>query len=272
MRKIGQGHKSEVFELPDGRILKLFVPEFASLAPTEAGFSAMLQHAGVVAPRADELVEIDGRPGIVFSGLRTGRTLSGEVRSRPWLILRAARKLAELHDELHACRSGELPSQRERITDEIESARCVPLASRRLALATLEQLPDDDRVCHNDIHMLNVIVYDDGAALIDWMLATRGNPLGDVANALLQLRFGEQPKSLVARIALEGGRAIFWRTYLRRYLQLRPGVAAELARWELPVATGLAGRREGRMQRQLLQRVETLVRVSGGKPSSSGSG
>ncbi len=81
-----------------------------------------------------------------------------------------------------------------------------------------------------------------------------------------------QTPEQIARIALEGGRAIFWRTYLRRYLQLRPGIAAELARWELPVATGLAGRREGRMQRQLLQRVETLVRVSGGKPSSSGSG
>lgn len=265
MRKIGQGHKSEVFELPDGRILKLFVPEFAALAPTEAGFSAMLERAGVVAPRADELIERDGRPGIVFSGLRTGRTLSNEVRSRPWLIVRAASRLAELHDELHRSRSAELPSQRDRLVDEIQDARCVPEAARQLALATLEQLPDDDRVCHNDIHMLNVIVHGDGTALIDWMLATRGNPLGDVANALLQLRFGEQPKSLPARLALEGGRAIFWRAYRRRYLQLRPGAAAELARWELPVAVGLAGRREGRMQRQLLQRVATLVRVSGGQ-------
>jgi len=96
--------------------------------------------------------------------------------------------------------------------------------------------------------------------LIDWVLATRGNPLSDVAAAILQLRFGERGKNPVAHAALELGRAAFWRAYRQAYLRGRPGGAEELARWELPMAVAFAGRREGRMQQQLLQRIDALMR------------
>lgn len=42
MIKIGEGHKSEVFLLPDGRILKLFFPHLAELAPEEAEIARSL--------------------------------------------------------------------------------------------------------------------------------------------------------------------------------------------------------------------------------------
>ena len=98
--------------------------------------------------------------------------------------------------------------------------------------------------------------------LIDWVLATRGNPLSDVAAAILQLRFGERAKNLVAHAALALGRAAFWRVYRSAYLRARPGGGDELARWELPMAVAFAGRREGRMKQQLLQRIDVLM--SGG--------
>lgn len=258
MRKIGSGHKSDVFELPDGRILKLFVPEFVSLAPVEIEISRMLARAGVPAPRVAETMEVEGRPGIVFEGLKAGETLSKAIRCRPWTLFEGARNLAELHVAVHACSSSELPLQRERLESEIRAASGLSVEDRQAALGSLASLPDGNMVCHNDIHMLNVIVHPTGSMLIDWVLATRGNPLADVAAAVLQLRFGEQPRGFAAKAALELGRTFFWRAYLRNYLALRSCDANELARWELPVAAGLAGRREGRMRNQLLDRVARL--------------
>jgi thiamine kinase len=260
VRKIGAGHKSEVFVQDDGSILKLFVPEFVSLAPAEVDIARALERAGVAAPRVRELVTIDGRPGIVFAGLRAGRTLSREVRARPWRILGAARQLAAVHASVHGYRSSELPSQRERLEREIRSAAAVSSEAREAALRRVADLPDGSAVCHNDVHMLNVIVDEEGCMLIDWVLATRGNPLSDVAAAILQLRFGDRGGNPVAHAALELGRAAFWREYRRSYLRLRPGGASELARWELPMAVAFAGRREGRMQAQLLGRIATLMR------------
>lgn len=259
MRKIGQGDKSEVYVLSDGRILKLFFPHHASLADVEAHLSALLARAGVHAPRVDEMVKVDGRPGIVFGNLREGETVSRVVRERPWRIHGAARQLAELHAAVHECRAPELPSQRERIGDQIRASSELSAEARQMALEVLGNLPDGEAVCHNDVHMLNVIVYPGGGMIIDWVLATRGNPLADVATAALQLRFGEQPQRRAARWSLEAGRALFQRTYLRRYLELRSCPTGELARWELPTAVALAGRREGRMRRQLVRRVHELV-------------
>ena len=268
MIKIGSGDKSEVFKLDDGRILKLFVPHFAYLAPDEAEIAHVLARAGVEAPRVEEVREIDGRPALVFGNLPAGRTLSAAVRQAPWNIVGLARNLAAMHAAVHDCVSGELPSQRDRLIHEIDSSRPVSAETRQQALEVLAELPDGETVCHNDIHMLNIIVHSEGAMIIDWVLATRGNPLADVAAALLQLRFGERPRGVVAGAALEAGRALFWRSYLSRYLSLRPGGREELARWELPVAVGLAGRREGRMKEQLVRRVDELS--SRGRHGSAG--
>jgi aminoglycoside phosphotransferase (APT) family kinase protein len=268
MKKIGEGHKSEVFLLPDGRILKLFVPQFASLAPEESELSRMLADCGVQAPRVAETIELDGRPGIVFDNLKAGETLASAVRRKPWRIVTMARHLARLHAAVHAFRSSELPSQRVRLAEEIRGSEAVMDDARHEALRMLAGLPDDQTVCHNDIHMLNVIVHPEEWMIIDWALATRGNPLADVAAALLQLRFGEQPRGFLAKTALESGRALFCRAYLRQYLGLRPGQREQLDRWELPVAVALAGRREGRMRSQLVQRVEALIGRGRGRPAS----
>ena len=267
MKKIGEGHKSEVFLMPDGRILKLFFPHFAYLAPEEAEIAVMLAHAGVHAPRVDESLEVDGRPGLVFGNLKVGTTISDAVRKKPWQIIAAARELAQMHASVHEHTSLELPSQRERIRQEIETGNGLDTSMKDSALRILDDLPDGNAVCHNDIHMLNVIVHPSDSMIIDWMLATRGNPLADLASAVLQLRFGEQPQGLVARSALEMGRAIFWRVYLQQYLRIRPVPKDELQRWELPAAVALAGRREGRMRRQLLGRIDDLLASSANQPT-----
>lgn len=267
MKKIGEGDKSEVFELPDGRILKLFFPQHAGLAPTEAKIARILDAAGVRAPHLDEEREVDGRPGLVFSNLGVGKTVSDAVRKEPWKIVGVARELATLHATVHECTSDDLPSQREQISLEIETSDAVGPQIKDLALRLLDELPDGNVVCHNDIHMLNIIVLPVDSMIIDWTLSTRGNPLADVATAVLQLRFGEQPQGLIARSALEIGRAIFWRTYLSRYLHIRPDTNGELEQWELPIAVALAGRRAGRMRRQLLHRIDGLLTTSEIQPA-----
>jgi aminoglycoside phosphotransferase (APT) family kinase protein len=259
MRKIGEGHKSEVFVLEDGRILKLFFPHFAYLAAEERNISAILARAGVDAPRVDEEREVDGRPALVFGNLPEGQTLSAAIRKQTWRILSAAGNLARQHAMSHERSSSELPSQRERMELEIREAAGVPEAAREAALSTLHSLPDAAAVCHNDIHMLNVIEHGHGVTIIDWALATRGHPGADVATATLQLRFGERPRGFLPALALEAGRAVFWRAYLRNYLRVGRCRWDEIRRWELPVAVALAGRREGRMRQQLLDRIAAIT-------------
>jgi aminoglycoside phosphotransferase (APT) family kinase protein len=151
-----------------------------------------------------------------------------------------------------------LPSQREELSRQIRGPAALSDAQKAGALAALERLPDGDAVCHNDLHLNNVVVTPSrGPVVIDWILAAQGHPLSDVARTCLLLRLGDVPANPLAAATLRASRAAFERAYLAAYFRLRPGSAAEVRAWELPVAAALAGRRTHPVRRQQMVDVVT---------------
>lgn len=75
-----------------------------------------------------------------------------------------------------------------------------------------------------------------GPMVIDWSNGTRGQALADVAFTSLLFQKANLPAATPRRIHLlfKVSRALLHRSYLTRYLQLRPGTRAEIAGW-MPV-------------------------------------
>jgi Ser/Thr protein kinase RdoA (MazF antagonist) len=101
------------------------------------------------------------------------------------------------------------------------------------ALHSLAGMPDGDAPCHGDLHPRNILMTPRGPVIIDWIDATRGNPLADLARSLLLLAqttrsCASPPRDSVARRFLAG--------YQRRYFQLRPAGREQLAAWRPIVA------------------------------------
>ncbi|MFU8772400.1 MAG: phosphotransferase family protein, partial [Anaerolineales bacterium] len=80
-----------------------------------------------------------------------------------------------------------------------------------------------EAVCHGDFHPGNVFLTSAGTRIIDWMDATYGNPLADVARSSFLLSKSVFPADMPQRSLIGLIRGIFHRTYLARYFnQLRP--------------------------------------------------
>ncbi len=260
MKKLGEGGSSEVFALADGRLLKLFYPRTSSYADVEARNIRWAEAAGLPVQSVGALIERDGRRGILFENVELGVTLKRRVRTRPWTLIQAARAFAELHALLHACNLPQLPPQRVELAREIEASEVLDRRMKRVALKALSELPDGTAICHNDFHLENVIVGTTGMVVIDWIWATRGDPLSDVAATLLFLRLGAIPNFTIARQATNKARAFFERIYLRRYMELRPAPVEQIRAWQLPVAAALTYHQTyPRRQRQLLAMIEALI-------------
>jgi aminoglycoside phosphotransferase (APT) family kinase protein len=251
MRKLGAGLSSEVYEQRDGRILKLFLRECADLARDEARNLRALGRAGVPVPRLVDEVSIDERMGLVFDSPRAGRSLYDELRSKPWRTLAHARLLAQLHADVHEHSCAELPSLRDRLTQQISAGQCLPAAVQDSALEMLNRLPDSDAVCHNDLHGSNVIFADGGPVIIDWVRAERGQPLADVASTVIkyQLRRSKPGGSAALR---RGAATVFGRAYLHHYRRLRPHSADQLRAWLIPIAAAYAVNREGEERSRMI--------------------
>jgi aminoglycoside phosphotransferase (APT) family kinase protein len=180
-----------------------------------------------------ERVVRDGRPGLVIERVE-GTDLLTLVTRRPWSLRSVARRCGRLHAELHATLGPtDLPTTKELVSHRLSESAAVPDALREEALASLDALPDGDRLCHGDFHPGNVLQADDRAVVIDWTTATRGDPVADVARTWVLLEFSPLPpgSSLAQRALTRIGRGLLLSGYTRAYARAAPLDSARFAAW-----------------------------------------
>jgi uncharacterized protein (TIGR02172 family) len=235
---IGAGRTADVFAWGGERILKLYQDWMPAVAvEREFIFTRACREAGLPVPAAEELLQVDGRLGIVFERIR-GVSMLKILETRPWKFVSLSRLLAELHAKMHALRlpDGSM-SQREQIERGIEWAKDLSEMEKAAVRDRLARLPDSDAICHGDFHPDNVLMTDRGPVIIDWMTGTRGHPLADVARTALLFQTGGLPPRIPAymRLLINVTRASMYATYSNRYRHLRPARREQIDAWQLPL-------------------------------------
>ncbi len=235
---IGQGRTAEVYAWGEERILKLYqnwLPE--SVVEGEFTVTRAAQAAGLPVPITDELVEVEGRYGIVFERLN-GPSMLKDLAAKPWNLIASARKLGELHAQIH---NSTMPpgfaSQRGQIEKGIEASKDLPVSIKEAVLRYLSHCPEGEVLCHGDFHPDNILLTARGPIIIDWMTATRGNPLADVCRTSLLFQTTALPPHIPwhARVFLNASRILIHAVYLHRYLQLHPASLSQINAWQLPL-------------------------------------
>jgi len=246
---IAVGRTAEIFAWEDGHVLKLYRDWCPSnWVEHEAKIGKIVCAAGLPTPAIGDIVEVNQRRGILYERL-DGTSMLVSFKAKLWTLPICARMLAELHAAMHACAvPSDLPSQREGFAKSIRHAPNLPTHLRDTVLRKLDQLPTGDRLCHGDFHPDNVMITARGPIIIDWMTATRGNPLADVARTLLLLTISK-PQTIIEQLIIRFARRIFVSGYLKRYCELRPYDDDQLAAWQPIIAAArinenIAGERE----------------------------
>jgi len=243
---IARGRTSEIFAWGENQVLKLLLEEYpVSDAEREARITEAAHQLGLPVPAVGDVVEVDGRWGIVFERVEGPSMRKAAIRKGAVYY----RMLAELHASIHSREITELPSQREmlkskikevmdaaaRLTEIIPEEREQLLRVIEAVLKVLGQLPDGSAVCHGDYHPDNIIMSARGPIIIDWLDATKGNPLADVARTSLLLRTSAPPGvGPVLRYLIHLGGSWIYSIYLKEYLRLRSVAREEIDAW-LPV-------------------------------------
>ncbi len=257
--RIAEGRTAEVFAWGERWVLKLFregCPR--AWAEQEVQIARVVQQTALPVPTVGDLVEIEGRIGIVYERV-SGPSMLREFISRPWRLPRFAGLLAELHASMHVRQVSEIPSQRRRLQHKINGTT-LPAMVKDAALAALAGLPDGNVLCHGDFHPDNILMSPRGPIVIDWSDATQGNPLADVARTLLLFRLGEPPPDAARRWLLQLGRTSTRRIYLGQYMALRGASEHDIDAWRLPVAAARASEEIAEERPRLDAYINALLR------------
>ncbi len=98
---IGRGRIAEVFAWGDNQVLKLFYNgRFPDSIVQEARIGRLVYEAGLATPAVGDIVELEGRQGIIFERMN-GPSMLAEMSAKPWKLIQSARILAELHASMH---------------------------------------------------------------------------------------------------------------------------------------------------------------------------
>ncbi|WP_064741914.1 phosphotransferase family protein [Hamadaea tsunoensis] len=226
--RIAHGREAEVYAwtgVPNA-VVKLYRAGFTG---GRAEVAALRGLAGSgVAPKLLDVVEVDGRTGLVLERL-DGADLLSVLQHRPWRVGVLARELAGAALRLHRVAApAELPDLKEMLAERIDAAGLDP-ALRDHTLRVLDGLPAGDRLCHGDLHPGNAVRTAAGVSIIDWPGASRGVPSADLARSLFLLRLADPlpDTAWTMRVIMATGRYAFAAAFARAY---RRGAAQPLDR------------------------------------------
>lgn len=219
---IARGATADVYAWGEGRVLKLFHPDFsAEVIEREFNNAHRIARAGVHTPQAYELLSVDGRGGIVYErvfGEMVDTKLQQNILRGPRYMRQMAETLAGLHRAQVDVDLRPLP---EVCAARIQRAPYLSDEVKVRLIAHLHRLPAGDSVVHGDYHIRNVLISRDGAVVIDWPDALRGNPLMDLARSYVIFSEDwrdELPNPLLRwfyPVVMTRLRDIFVRRYLR---------------------------------------------------------
>jgi uncharacterized protein (TIGR02172 family) len=238
-KPIAVGRTAEIYTWEGGRILKLLRPGFPpGLIKQEEVITTAIYQAGIAAPKIYSVVEVNGRPGIVYERI-DGPSLTGLIERHPFRLREHAALLARLHAAIHThtfSRAPEgSPRQKKILAQQVQAAEVLPEAVRKAVLSLLDRLPDGDVLCHNDFHPWNVLMGPGGPVIIDWESASLGSLCADVARTTLTVALARPaegfPNFWMKNLAAFYLRA-FTSVYLAHYRLFAQDRLADLRAWQ----------------------------------------
>ncbi|WFD11877.1 aminoglycoside phosphotransferase family protein [Tepidibacter hydrothermalis] len=194
-RKINEGSSAEVFEWEnDEKIIKLAKNKKRHQSMlTEYLNSQVAWDNGVSVPQPFGLVDVDGRPGIIFERIYGETLMERFVNQKGFNYEDVARITAKILSETHGKKIPNIRSQREAIIYSINGANYLTNSEKKLVVDILNNIPIKEQLCHGDPNLNNILIRDNKALLIDWRHASIGNPETDLAEYILMTRYAIVP-------------------------------------------------------------------------------
>lgn len=232
--KLADGRTAEIFAWGNDRVLKLYRSGWTRrTAEFEFRQAQSSQETGYRVPHVYEIVEIEQRIGLIYQRV-DGVSMLHSIQRNPLRLPAFSRQMTDLHLDMHRRDAAGLEPVQERLAGKIHDVAALTVDEKRIIHERLFHLPSDTRLLHGDFHPDNILLTADGPVIIDWIDATLGHPLADVARTWVIGNFGVPPEERFGVVAFR------WMVnrYLNRYLRRSPYDRNQFQAWILPVAAG----------------------------------
>lgn len=189
-KTIGVGNTATVYELEEGKVLKLFHKNYPrATVENEFQNAKSIENMNFTKPKAHEIIFCEDQIGIIYDKLEGESLLDWVMKTGD--VQGCAVHMAKLHKEIIQHEVKNVPSYKEFLKYNILKA--TNLKEKDEVLNILDKLPNGDTLCHGDFHPGNIFISDGHPMVIDFMNVCHGHFLYDIARTIFLVEYTPVP-------------------------------------------------------------------------------
>lgn len=182
--KIAEGNTATIY-LRNDQVVKVFHDYFPyGEAINEASKQEVAYSSGLPVPKIIEVTLLDGNPAILMeyvNGTTLGELLLANIHEATYYLNIAV----DIQREIHSVKTDSIELMTSKLKRQIESAEKLNEKQKACLLEKMNQMTCENRLCHGDLHVFNLIQTAHHVAIIDWVDASVGDVRADVYRTYL---------------------------------------------------------------------------------------
>ncbi|GEN45707.1 phosphotransferase family protein [Alkalibacillus haloalkaliphilus] len=184
-KPIASGNTANIY-LSGDRVVKVFHEHLTNVDPYyEVNKQKFAYSCGLPVPKVLDVTKVDGRQAIIMEYVK-GKTLGNLLHDNEEDTAYYMGVSIEVQQAIHQIEAAEIETMTDKLKRQIKSAHLLSDQQKERLLGQLQSMPSDNKLCHGDFHLFNVIKNnDDEMTIIDWVDASSGNPVADVCRSYL---------------------------------------------------------------------------------------
>jgi tRNA A-37 threonylcarbamoyl transferase component Bud32 len=187
MQLIGRGAQADVYK-DNFKAIKLFK---YSISKEEVENEFNLQkkafNYGLPVPNVFDIIEIESKLGFTME-LIDGESFGKIIFKNIFNVKKYLIKSIKIQDSIHKIETKNFPNMKEKLKNFITCVKELNSMEKERIILKLEKMNFDNKLCHGDFHIYNLIQTSNEIKIIDWICASSGTIEADVYRTYLLYR------------------------------------------------------------------------------------
>lgn len=277
---VGTGAGSEVYEIGNNKVLKLYKLDSNGNIDYEYNKSLNAYENGIPVPKIYEMVEYNGRRGFIMEQIKGESFLDiitnniNECYNKGMsytkifyspINIDLIKKIATTLFHLHKKSCSALESAQDSLKMSCKYNQYLTEQEKIIVYSLIDSLPVADNVCHGDPNPGNFIMQNNQIRLIDWNNCVKASPLYDITEYTLMMKHcetsvDEEPEYILG--FLRECKEEYIKLFIESYSKLADIDISNTDIWSIPLLVSkMGGNNTQKRQESLLTDIRNRLRM-----------
>ncbi|WP_335870379.1 aminoglycoside phosphotransferase family protein [Bacillus sp. 2205SS5-2] len=181
---VAVGNTAKVY-LYNNKIYKVFNEALSDMESQKEAYKQKYAYScGLAVPEVFDVTRIDNKQVIIMEYVK-GRTIGDLVINNRGETEYYMNLSVDIQRKIHQIEANSIEFMSDKISRQVENAPLLDSKIKSILIKKMELISFEERLCHGDYHLFNLIMFESKVSVIDWVDSSAGDLRADVYRTYL---------------------------------------------------------------------------------------